>query len=164
MISSGVRAGTSHPGVGTGLGVAGAPRTGPAVATQTAISPKIVAVMRLNRVNQASSRAPMIASPWILRGSEGVIPRDEGSRGLPPAGAATTRFLLRRNDTVVGARSDPGKTLRVGEGLSGGDQLAATLLLQLLDPLRGVVEETALGLDAKLPGGDFVGHRLAYLR
>ena len=54
--------------------------------------------------------------------------------------------------------------LRVGKRLPGGNQLAATLLLQLLDPFRGVVEEPTLGLDAQLPGGNLVGHRLAHVR
>src|SRR5215213_4662004 len=53
--------------------------------------------------------------------------------------------------------------LRVGECLAGGDQLATALLLQLLDALRGVVEESTLGLDAQPAGGDFAGHRLAHL-
>ena len=64
--------------------------------------------------------------------------------------------------TASHSASRPG--LRVGECLAGGDQLAAALLLQLLDPLRGVVEEPTLGLDAEPAGGDFVGHRLAHFR
>src|SRR5215212_805173 len=53
VIPSGVRAGTSHPGVGTGIGVAAVLRTGAAVKPQTTTSPKIVAATRRIRVRVA---------------------------------------------------------------------------------------------------------------
>ena len=167
-ISSGVRTGRSHAGAVTELGVAAVLRTGPAVEAQTEASPTTIAVTRRTRVGLALRRPPNVASSRVSRHSEGVIPRHEGSRRLPRRGAESPRLLLqraaRRNDTNCAVGCNPRGTLRVGECLPRGDQLAAALLLQLLDPLRGVVEEPALGLDTQFAGGDLVGHRLADFR
>src|SRR5215207_2299209 len=92
VISSGVRAGRSHAGVGMELGVAGALRTGPAVEAQTEASPTTIAVTRRTRVGVALRRSPNVASFRVSQQSEGVIPRHEGSRRLPRRDAESTEL------------------------------------------------------------------------